>query len=167
MGKSGPCPIPTPVLKVRGSWRANTRKNEPVPETGRPRQPAGMPVPVAKVWHALLDKIEKMPGVLATCDGAQLERYCYDAVLWHDARLAMLKLQGAAAGDLLTVEIGNGSEAFDGLFKKSMKLDAALKQVEREFHLTPSARARVGMMNALGDAVKTDGKKGKARFFAG
>jgi len=123
-----------------------------------------MPVPVAKIWKALLDKLERMPGILATCDGGQLERYCVYFVRWHDIEVALGKL-----GDNV-LAIAHGKDTgplFDKMLKQSLKLDSALKQVEREFHLTPSARARVGLMNALGEAVKTDGNKGKARFFAG
>ncbi len=164
MGKRGPCPTPTPILKVRGSWRAKTRKNESEPETGRPRAPDNMPVPVAKVWHALLDNLEKMPGILATCDGGQLERYCVYFVRWHDIEIALGKL----GDDVLSITHGKQSgPLFDRMLKQSLKIDAALKQVEREFHLTPSARARVGLMNAIWDAMKDDSKKGKARFFAG
>lgn len=160
MGKRGPCPLPTPVLKVRGSWRAKTRKNEPTPETGRPEQPNGMPVPVAKVWHALLDKLEKMPGVLATCDGGQLERYCENFVIWYQTRDAIRKL----GDNRLTIAVGEKTKlVYPELLKEMLKLDAALKQVEREFHLTPSARARVGLMNAIASESSKE-KQGLDRY---
>lgn len=120
-----------------------------------------MPVPVAKVWHALLDKLEKMPGILATCDGGQLERYCVYFVRWVEIEKAIAKL----GDDMLAIAHNAKSKPlFDGLFKQSLKLDSALKQVEREFHLTPSARARVGLMNALGTAVASAADKGKERY---
>ena len=39
IGKRGPPPTPTPILKLSGSWRVNQRHNEPQPEPGPPDKP--------------------------------------------------------------------------------------------------------------------------------
>lgn len=162
MGKRGPPPTPTAILKLRGSWRAKVRKNEPQPESGRPPTPDGLGESASKVWTALLDMLEPM-GVLAVCDGGQLERYCRYFVRWRavENEIALVESTGGAAWKVLGKE--ELRPVLQALWAESHKLDGALKQVEREFHLTPSARARVGLMNALGEAAKVDNSK--ERFF--
>ncbi len=164
MGKRGPPPTPTAVLKIRGSWRAKTRKGEPEPKAGRPETPAGFTDAVLKVWKTLVEMLE-LQGTLAVCDGGQLERYCRYFVRWRqiDAEIQ----QVATAGSWKALGSDKLRPVIRGLWNESHRLDMALKQVEREFHLTPSARARVGLMNALGEVVAGKDDKGKKRFFAG
>lgn len=128
--------------------------------------PGSLNEPAQKVWAALVEMLEKMPGVLAVTDGGQLERYCRYFVRWRQVEneINVLETTGGAAWKVLSQE--TLGDALRGLWSESHKLDAALKQVEREFHLTPSARARVGMMNALGETIRDKDKTGKKRFFS-
>jgi len=48
MGERGP--PPTPVLAIRGSWRANRNPDEPQPERGRPRCPRWLDPQAKEAW---------------------------------------------------------------------------------------------------------------------
>lgn len=65
MGKRGPKKTPTPILKVRGSWLANERKDEPQ----LPVEAVACPVWVSpagqKHWQELSDVLQGM-GLLST-----------------------------------------------------------------------------------------------------
>ena len=53
MGKRGPTRTPTSVLKLRGSWRAKTRGDEPTPQEGVPESPDWLSEDEQSVWDRL------------------------------------------------------------------------------------------------------------------
>src|SRR5438128_2703762 len=83
MGLRGPPATPTNILKARGSWRGKLNPREPRPEPGMPKCPRHLSAAAKKVYRTLCRELDKM-GILAKCDGAQLERYAEDLVLWRD-----------------------------------------------------------------------------------
>ncbi len=110
----GRLPTPTGVLKMRGSWRAKARKDEPQPEKGSPRCPSRLSPGARKVWQAIVPLLDGM-GVLTKVDGFVLERYCELYCHWGQTDDLPLLL----------------------------KLNDALLKIEREFGMTPSSRPRL------------------------
>ena len=67
MGKRGPPPTPTNVLKRRGSWRGNRNPGEPRPEPGRPRCPSWLGDYAKAAWRHLVPMLDRM-AVLTKVD---------------------------------------------------------------------------------------------------
>jgi P27 family predicted phage terminase small subunit len=121
-------------------------------------------------------------GVLTTVDGGQLERYVVYYLRWRqcEAFIAQMGMTYAIKSDDPTYFIAKPPKA-DGTappgatppavigfaeypqVKESHRLDAALKQIEAQFGLTPSARTR---LQAAPPATEPN-PQGKSRFFAG
>ena len=78
MGKRGPKPTPTAILKLRGSRRANLRKGEPQPERKRPVCPRWLDATAKACWKDIVPQLHTM-GVLMKIDANAIVRYC---VLW-------------------------------------------------------------------------------------
>ncbi len=161
MGRRGPAPTPTKILETRGSWRAKTRSGEPRPEPGKPVCPKHLTKDQRAVWARLCKVLDDM-GVLTVADGSQLERYVVYYCRWRacekfiDANGMSYALK--SADPLFYVgKLPNGEAVVRFLeypqVKESHRLDAALKQIEAQFGLTPAARTRltVGGDETTGD----------------
>lgn len=158
MGARGPTPTPTAILKLRQSQHAKGRSGEPTAPEGRPDKPrsfSGKTGEHRRLWSKLIRLLESMPGVLSTVDGGQLERYCRFFVRWRKVELTLEKYTDQGP-DLVLLNDKLGP-VFSKLSRESLRLDAALKQIEREFGLTPSARARLGCLrNGSLETVQRD-----------
>ena len=73
-------PTPTATLKLRGSWRAKTRKGEPAPKSGVPSPPAILDAEAGREWKRVLPQLKHM-GLLTTADRAEFALYCQ---AWSD-----------------------------------------------------------------------------------
>ncbi len=71
----GPAPTPTKLLKVRGSWRAKTRENEPELPVKAPPAPAFLNAEAEREWARQVKHLQTM-GVIAEADRALLAFYC-------------------------------------------------------------------------------------------
>lgn len=146
MGRRGPAPTPTRILQLRGSWRGHANPAEPRPPVEVPKAPAWIPAEARSAFDLLAAQLAEM-GVLGAVDAGALARYC---VLWLRWRKAEEFL--AVHGDTYVVR---GRPAADGKpgvpvgFKTypqaqhALVLAHELLRLEREFGLTPSARARL------------------------
>lgn len=92
MGKRGPKPTPTRILKYRGSRRAQSRTKEPEPPPIVPDDPADVapPWPLAdaarEIWDQLIVLLAPM-GILTLADKFTLARYCDWVTLYRANRL--------------------------------------------------------------------------------
>lgn len=174
----GPAPTPIPILKARGSWRGNLNPCEPTPDPGPPVSTGRLSRKARKVWDQLVQILDRM-GVLATCDGNQLERYCEELVLWwkcsdwigthgvkyplysHKPHAFTKQMPGKKVEKYLV-----GWKVYPEV-KVAQELDRSLKQIEANFGLTASARSRVRALseNAPPPPAAADASSGKARFF--
>ncbi len=139
MGRRGPRPEPTQSLRLKGSWRANSRPEEPRPPNGPVRCPAWIPKEAKTAWRVLAPMLEGM-GVLTRADRNALTRYC---VLWSRWRAAEETIQRGQtipiyddAGKLIDVKM-------IPQVKLAGELAVVLLRLEQEFGLTPSARTRI------------------------
>ena len=75
---------PTELLKLKGSWRAKERGDEPKPQKGSPEVPHGLSDNAKKVWDEVSPLLGNM-NVLTVVDGTALEMLCETYVRWRDA----------------------------------------------------------------------------------
>jgi len=120
MGKRGPAPTPTATLKLRGSWRANTRKNEPRPEPKIPNAPTWLDAEGKREWKRIAALLEPLRYVSET-DRAMLAAYCQS---WSDYVAAVKMVD---------------MKAVDSAF-------ARLLRASSQFGLTPATRAQCNSM---------------------
>lgn len=125
MGKRGPAPTPTALLKARGSWRGASRPGEPQPKVGEPPKPAGLSKVASTAWDILAPRLA-IVRCLAETDGIALARYCE---LW--AAFASLRTRRTRKPDDVN------------LLYAMLKAGETMLRLEREFGLTPAARAQL------------------------
>ena len=141
MAGKGPRPKPTAIKKARGTDRPDRRsRREPDGGPGRPDTPDWFGPVEAAVWEWLIPALEEQ-GTLGSCDRNMLSRYCTMWSQWRDCQ-AVIEAKGQ------TYEVFN--EAGEMRFASArpeaglaLKLDAAMRRIEQEFGLSPSARTRI------------------------
>ena len=134
MGRRGPAPLPTKTLELRGSWRAKTRRNEPIPPVETPTCPTWLNREAKAEWQRVVPQLKRL-GIIARIDRACLAGYC----------LAWSRLKQAT--DILKAE-GMTYEK-NGLIKKHPAVGIAheaaqeVRALAAEFGMSASARARL------------------------
>ena len=163
MGRRGPRPTPTNILNMRGSWRATARTDEPEPERDTPACPKWLRPAAKRAWRELVPQLEGM-GILGTCDRNALIRYCEVWARWRAAEEFLIQ-----SGDMYVVRGPATSQKAVGPIlavkeypqsQLAIRLADQLLKLEREFGLTPSARA--SMAKPRDNANEN---RGKDRFF--
>jgi P27 family predicted phage terminase small subunit len=149
----GPAPIPTPILKARGSQILPRREGEFSPEPGIPDKPEGLSEAAGKIWDALVDEVRKT-GVLCKIDGRTMERYCRTFVLWRIEAERLEKMgtvyvveRGAQTlrkpdGSVITKPGDKIVKRFPGVVIFT-ELSNVLVRLEQQFGMSPASRARI------------------------
>lgn len=153
MGLRGPAPTPSRLLALRGSRRAS-RPNEPVPEVVLPPAPDWLSDD-AKAAYAHVGERLLAQEVVTLLDQNALARY---ATLWVRYRRCeeFVSKHGEAyvvrARPRLHGELGDpiGFKTYPQA-KLALVLSGELLRLEREFGMTPSARARLAAAVPLED----------------
>jgi len=144
MSKPGPRPTPTSVLRLRGSWRSRRNPKEPQPAVAKPEAPAWLSDDAKKVFDDYAERL-LASGVLTAVDQFALARY---ADLWTQYRRCAEFT--AKHGEVWVVRGRPGPNGAEGRpvgfatypqAKLKLALAAVLLQLEREFGMTPAARA--------------------------
>ncbi len=149
----GPAPTPTKILKARGSWRAQARKNEPELPVKSPTCPAWL-APEAKAEWRRQVKLLEQTKLIAEVDRAALTAYCE---AWAEFVQASGEL--AALGSL-TTETESGYILPHPLVAIKNNAVERLTKIGAQFGFSPASRAR---LQTSGGEEKA--KDGKARFF--
>ena len=140
MGKRGPAPTPSAILKLRGSWRADANKAEPKPKAGRPKCPAWLDAYGKAAWKQLVPQLDEM-GVLAKIDAQALTLLCQTWAKWRRAEEMIQK-----HGEVYPIKTDAGEVKY---LQQSPYVAIAraageqLARMYREFGMTPSARSRI------------------------
>jgi P27 family predicted phage terminase small subunit len=146
VGRPGPAPTPTRLLHLRGSWRAKQRPAEPKPRRTRPRPPASLSDDAKKAFLSLARQLHAL-HVAVAIDAQALARYC-DLLVDYWKAADFVAKHGS-------VYIARGKPGPNGEQGPALgfrpypqvaikiALASELLRLEREFGLTPSARARV------------------------
>ncbi len=156
MGTRGPQPTPTAQLKMRGSWLAKTRDDEPKPDAECPRCPAWLSPKAKAVWRRVVPQLHAI-GMLARVDRDAMERYCATFILWRET---MKALQTGGYVVPIRDEAGKVIDYKDRPeVGRVMRLGEQLNRMCREFGLTPAARAGMSATPAQSEP------QGASRFF--
>lgn len=140
MGKRGPSPTPTNILKMRGSWRANINPKEPIPDSGRPACPRFLSPEARKIWKRA-SKILAGMRVLTKAEVFVLARYCDAMSRWIETAAFL-----SEKGDVYPVRDKDEKVVDFKEWPQSkiyFKLDRVLIKMEQELGLTPAARTRI------------------------
>ena len=131
----GPAPTPTSILRKRGSWRANARKEEPTLPglSDPPPAPDWLSAEAAKRWGDLAAEVTGM-GVMAQVDTIALGMLA-EAMADYFSASAKVKAKGFYAR-------GDDSKPNPALAASRTCREQVIK-ICKEFGLTPSSRARV------------------------
>lgn len=152
MGTRGPAPTPTKILDARGSpWKNRERrgKKEPKPRAGSPKRPAWLPSRCWSDWSRLIHDIA--PGLVTTVDRNALARYVVlldqwkTAMAWideHGTTYEEKRVMGATTKGAEPEMVVVGHRQYPQV-KEAMGLVDAMLRLEKEFGLTPAARARL------------------------
>ncbi len=160
MGRRGPAPTPTPVLKLRGSTlvTGHREKLEVQGPAGTPDCPDWLDADARAIWDQLAPMLEAM-GVLSRIDGHALARYCRLWTRWRKTEAFIEK-----NGEVYTLRDEAGKPRYVQQWPQvsiAAKLAQQLTRLEQEFGMTPSARSRIQSPARAREV--TDGKK--SRFF--
>ena len=157
MAKPGPKPTPTKTLKLRGSWRAGERKDEPQPAEGIPDKPEWLSDHASIIWDQMCEQIDSM-GLLTKVDGNPLARYCTLWVRWREAEdhiaekgmvCTLYNLDGQIIGAKAWPHVRIASDLSNQLYR-----------LEQQFGIGPANRVGLSVEKKLAEIT------GKKRFFA-
>lgn len=133
MGRRGPRPTPTAILKLRGSRRAGRPGAVEAPPS-RPRRPSTLSPGAAVAWNRLVPELDRL-GVIAQVDGTALVLLCETIALWEHATAEMNRIG-------LVIKADGHMRRNPYLLIASRAGDQVVKLLA-EFGLTPSSRSRV------------------------
>ena len=151
--KPGPRPTPTNTLKLRGSWRAGKRVDEPQPTPNVPTKPRWLGGEAAREWQRIAGELADL-GLLTRIDRAALVLYCQ---AWAD----YVQAKGKAAEKGPVVKSPTGSPIHNPWHSIANKAFDQLRQMLSEFGLTPASRASVKAV-----APREADTTGAGRFFS-
>jgi P27 family predicted phage terminase small subunit len=140
MGKRGPKPTPTAMLKLRGSWRGDVNKDEPMPDIGVPECPKEIEGIAKDCWDELAPMLVGM-NVLTVADGKAFELLCVTFSNWKRSE-AMLQKHG----DVYPIRDANNNVKYlqqSPYVAMARNFGKAFKEMLCEFGLTPSSRSRI------------------------
>ena len=144
MGKRGPSPKPTAILKLHGSTiprRRASRGAEPLPGVGLPDVPEFLNGDDQRIYQAVTAKLVKTPGLLTVLDGPMLERYARYYSRWKQVERELERFNENISTKLCDRE---SRQAMRLLWNESRMMDAALKQIEDCYGMSP--KARIGLI---------------------
>lgn len=157
MGRRGPAPTPTNILRLRGS-KLYGREGVDGP-TGIPDPPDWLAedAEASRAWQELRPLLTEM-GVLTRIDRNVLARYCRTWSRWREAEKFL-----DAHGTTYALKDESGRVRCMMQFPQvaiAHKLCQQLTRMEQELGMTPSARTRI---NA---ATQATSQSNKSRFFS-
>jgi P27 family predicted phage terminase small subunit len=142
MGRRGPPPTPTAVLKMRGSRRANNRAGEPAPPAEIPPRPAWLLPAAVEEWDRITPHLARL-GILATIDLGVLATYCQCFAHWRAAEEWM-----QANGTVAVMRDDKGSIKWTAPVPQFAIAQKALEKMMRaaaELGLSAASRARLSV----------------------
>ena len=151
MGRRGPRPTPTTTLRLRGSWRANTRPGEPRPELSTPTCPDHLTTAAQDEWKRIVPQLERL-GLLSQLDRAALALYCVAYGRWATAEKDLAVLG-------LVVKTKDGNLIQNPYLWIANRAAKQMHEMLAEFGMTPSSRTRLSV------TPPTEADSAKQRFF--
>jgi len=150
MGKRGRKKTPTPILKLRGSWRAKIRKDieladyKPIPPVELESKPEAR-----KIWDEIVPELEKS-GILAKVDAGLLAMLCI-------ARAEFFRWDKACESPIAKTK--NGNIISNPIMDARNKAEKRYKDLAALFGMGSANRA------GMGGVQRPKAGDSKARFF--
>ena len=156
MGKRGTKQTPTAILKLRGSWRANIRKDEPQPEPGRPECLAMLGERARELWDYYSDQLEKM-GVLTMIDEGVLYQYCATREMYEKCYERIVK----GGMDLPIKDAGGKIIDYKDRpeISRFIRLGEKLMRLAQKLGLSPSDRVGLSVEQLKASRNETESQK--------
>lgn len=156
MGLRGNPPVPTAILKLRGSQRAAKRTKEPQPKVEGATCPEWLSAEAKTEWRRIVPELRRL-GLLTLVDRTALAAYCQAHAELRLATETVDKEGRVIEEPIVDKEgdvVGHKLKPHPAV---KMQRDAMqrIKQFIAEFGLSPSARARV-------TPIEQPGKSGSA-----
>ena len=129
MGVRGPAPTPTPILEMRGSWRAKERAGEPRLPAAAPSCPAVLKGEARAEWKRQCRQLERM-RVVTEADRAALAAYCE---AWGEFAALLKKI----------ADTDYEAAIAKGYVNAKNRAAERVVRYAQQFGFTPAARARV------------------------
>lgn len=162
VGARGPKPIPSSVLKARGTYRSDRAAANEAAPTGKPTLPSWVTdADARKEWRRLVRVLTQM-GLIGAADQNLLVRYCLS---WVRYRRVIQTLAANAAGEFAVYKDEKGavkSVQVSALHAVARSLSEELGRAEAVLGMSPSARSRIDVSMPPAPASEPDGK---GRFF--
>lgn len=151
MGKRGPKKTPTIILRKRGSWLANTRKDEPEMPAGVPECPSWLRGEAKQEWDRVVTLLQGR-GILTKADGGALVCLCMAWLRFVQAE-SVLSREG-----LVVTTITGGTKAHPCVAISSTAWSQYIKACSL-FGLSPADRSNVAPapQQAYDDALADQG----------
>lgn len=162
MAKRGPKPTPTKILRYRGSWRGDIKKDVNIPRDKAPIMPSWLSKEAKIVWRKIVRTL-KSKGALNEMDEPFLIEYCqayidYVEVLKYIDDMGKKSGKGIKGIYLITTKNGNIIQnPIIGIRNKAWE---KLSKAAKNLGMPPSGRASVQQQE-----TKTKEEKKKERFF--
>ena len=159
MGRRGPLPTPTPILRMRGSWLVNQRKDEPEIEPAQPVCPPELVGDERRMFRRIARHLHKQ-RVVCREDGDAIMRYVRFAAEFNRLSTAV-----RIGGAVMLVKNRDG-EVCDAkvapAFKAMMNAALLINKHAEILGLGPAYRARIQKLKDTKE--RADGDE-KAAFF--
>src|SRR5262245_53421542 len=127
-------PTPTSILRLRGSWRANTRPDEPKPRVAAPSPPTWLS-PAAKTEFTRLARELADIGMITALDRGVLAAFCVLRERWIEAECRVGELG-------VVVKSPNGFPVINPYLSVANEALRQLRAYAIELGLTPSSRSK-------------------------
>lgn len=150
MGRRGPAPVPTYMLKLRNSKRLYLRRDEVAPQSPLPPCPDWL-CPYAQKVYARFVEANIWRLTFADLDAAVVARYADACARWAD--MAQFLDRHGTTYPIRRRGRVTGFASFPQ-FQQYLTLDRLLRQLEHELGLTPHAYMRLADPPDLMDRAK-------------
>lgn len=143
MGRRGPAPLPTAVVKQRGYYQPSEHKDD-LADSGKldwvhnniPSHPEHFSEYASNAWTQILMQANRLKGYISYIDLTLLEQYC-------ECYGELRELTDLCRGSKYYYEDNNGVKRINPIYQEKDKKRKVLVSIGREFGFSPSARSRL------------------------
>ncbi|MHB1156062.1 MAG: phage terminase small subunit P27 family [Phycisphaerales bacterium] len=144
MGKRGPLGMTADAAKRRGSYRIDRHGGKHITPGEPPKRPPWLDGEAAAIWDDLLPPLIAAGIPLRSVDAFALARYCSMLEWWRQCQ-ADIEAHGS------TFTNARGREVERPAVRQAATLADGMLRIEREYGMSPTARARLPLVDPKPD----------------
>jgi P27 family predicted phage terminase small subunit len=160
MGRRGPKPTPTPILKLRGSWRGNVRGDDLSLDQKRPQRPVWLVGEAKKCWERLVPILHKA-GLATELNRETLALLCSAWADYVEADRQLAAARNEDGGRALLIKTDKGGVMENPLLYVRKRAFEQVMKVAACYGLTPADLSSVRAVEKPPEAGT------KSKFFHG